>query len=210
MSGVCRVLKPALQLVFRFKAFAYAVGRAYDDYCWPLKLSLVVLFSISFGTATNFGQSNSISADWRSMVFSDAFELKDRTFPFISNGYLVSYRPILSHPTDAIRLVDLDTGLRRDVTFPMTDANPVLINDVEVTTRWTLLVAGSVGQRQIRESGNFIAELNMTGQTLVDIRLGTYEPEGICTTSDGSIWTLGRDPKPDSWNTHIRCCEDII
>jgi hypothetical protein len=147
------------------------------------------------------GQSLTPPADWKHRAYPDAFNLDERTFPIISNGYLVSFRPRIVHPvpSDSIHLDDLATGVSRDIALSAGDGYPGWVNDVVVTPKpkQSVLVAGSVGESKDPTNTNFLEILDITGRKISSIQLGSYEPYRICATADGTFWSLGTDLKAE-------------
>jgi hypothetical protein len=135
-------------------------------------------------------------------TFSGAFEW-GRTYPVVSNGYLLSFMRInISGPGIPIVVYPLSNQTRQDLSFTSMGTRTT-IADMAVTVNQQLLVAGTyttVVSSQEASSAHFIAQVDMKGNALNTFNLGQYDAERICATGDGTFWTLG--PTTDSTGTN--------
>lgn len=170
--------------------------------CHPL--GVLIRYSLStylllFLAASAFAQ-NFLPAPWQQKVLTNAFA-SHRSFPQIGNGYLWSFRPKLAEGdhSDAIYLNLLARNQPAVIQFWIDGASDIWINDVAVSPDHSMLVAGSYFRSAEGSENHFVAQLDLTGRTLLVTNLGQYEPEEICATNDGTVWTFGQD-----WNAELR------
>jgi hypothetical protein len=158
-------------------------------------LPLVLTISCCAGA---FAQVGALPAPWQQKAFKNAAysDASERSLPRISNGYLLSFQRVIRNgpKSDTIVLDSLTSGRETQFPFWVSGASTIWLDEVAVTPGHRLLVAGSFS-RPDGTIGNFIKVLTMAGKTLASIGMQTYEPEMVCTESDGTIWTLGQDWK---------------
>jgi hypothetical protein len=149
------------------------------------------LFGNSF-IGSCFAQVTVLEAPWTQKVLVDTFS-PDRSFPQIRDGYLLTFRRAFSEAHDAILLTSLGGDDSKAVSFRLNGASRVWIDDVTVSSRRSILVAGAYIRVDSASEHRFIAQLDLAGNVVSTVDLGPYEAERICATSDGTIWTFGQE-----------------
>ena len=122
-----------------------------------------------------------------------AFAL-DRTFPIISNGYLLAHRRTVTPATqqDAVFVLALKTAQERVVPFWLPEASEIRLEAAAIRANGSVLLGGSYSRRSDSTEVTFVAELAPTGEIVARHNLDDYVPERLCGASDGGFWTFGQ------------------
>ena len=119
----------------------------------------------------------------------------DRTFPVISNGYLLAHRRVVTSATqqDAVFVLSLKTAEQRVVRFWLPEASEIRLETAAIRADGSVLLGGSYSPlSQDPTEATFVAELAPTGEVVARYNLGEYLPERLCATPDGGFWTFGQ------------------
>lgn len=111
--------------------------------------------------------------------------------PEFSNGYLIWFpRQLATTNQTSFLLTNVADNTQRYVELSL-DKAAAVVEDASTTRSGTLLIAGSY----VRSGSisNFLGTLDPVGTYSVSVDLGVYTPERICSTADGTIWTLGQE-----------------
>jgi hypothetical protein len=118
----------------------------------------------------------------------------DRGPVVYANDHLIeNLRSLPAKRADAILVTNLQNGQRESVPFWIEGAQQVQIESATMTVSGNLLVAGTfLSSTQRDVTNNFISEVNTSGETQARYDTGSYTPERICSSDDGSFWSLGQ------------------
>jgi len=127
----------------------------------------------------------------RQLAASESFGLD--ALPRVGNGYLWSFQHVISDSRNSTILVSsVASNERVQLPFWISGASVIRIEDVAVTPGHTVLIAGTFERSSDPSERHFVTEMDLSGKTLATFDLGEYEPERVCGTQDGTVWTLGQ------------------
>ncbi len=117
----------------------------------------------------------------------------EKSFPSVSNGFLVSFTRELTSPGN-VDLRDLSTLKGRTPPFWLSAASKISLYDAAVTSdKRSLVLAGTYTPSAGGSDVHFIAIQDLsTGKASLIKPAGDYVPLRVCAASDGTIWTLGQ------------------
>jgi hypothetical protein len=138
-------------------------------------------------------QSPVLSPPWQQQAMGGI--TPQRTIPKIEHGYLLQFMPHVKDGPAAgmIHWNSLATQRQGDLSFWLPGASEIWLNDVGATPDGNILVAGTYAESGQNSVNNFLAWVDPAGTILQTVNPGSYEPERVCATNDGNIWTLGQD-----------------
>ena len=138
-------------------------------------------------------QSPVLSPPWQQQAMGGI--TPQRTIPKIEHGYLLQFMPHVKDGPAAgmIHWNSLATQRQGDLSFWLPGASEIWLNDVGATPDGNILVAGTYAESGQNSVNNFLAWVDPAGTVLQTVNPGSYEPERVCATNDGNIWTLGQD-----------------
>jgi len=137
-----------------------------------------------------FQQVISLSSPSQTLTLPGAFTWA-RTYPSVANGYLVSFtRSATAGKSNTIFLMSLANSVQHKVSFNVPGSQITILDDVSVSAGGDLIVAGSYATGT--SSSHFLDKVSLDGNVLSAVALGDYEATRVCSTADGSTWTLGQ------------------
>jgi len=161
--------------------------------------SLVLLVAVAALPSAELPSPGILAAPWQQKALPNTFGPRGlrRTFPTLSNGYLLSYaRTVESGKSHSIFLTALNSGKETVLPFWLPAAASIRLEAGTVNARGEVLLAGTytLARANVRSNVevNFISRLDQRGRVLSTTNLGDYTAERICTTNNGSLWTLGQ------------------
>jgi hypothetical protein len=160
-------------------------------YCYIFAFLLLSIFG--FCTKDTLGQTVILPAAWQHKSFPNAFVPHQRTFPRISNGFLWSrLNELTKAEPDSIVLEPIDGGPGHSISFWIPGASKIWLEDAAITQDRKIIVVGSFERLGDSTQNNFVSQLDFQGRVLSMSSLGEYEPERVCSTSDGTVWMIGQ------------------
>jgi hypothetical protein len=157
-----------------------------------LGVLVIICFTLCYAAPTA-AQSTALTSSAKEAVFPNLFAAGKRTFPEIGNGHVWSFRPVLRAPSnDVIHLDSLAGDAQQTIGFWLPAAETIWISGVTVTPAGRILVIGTYSRATGSLMTNFVAEVDSTGHVVATHDLGDYEPSGVCSAKDGTIWMLGQ------------------
>jgi len=141
------------------------------------------------------GQSSGVSIT-STKAFPTAFS-PSRSFPVVSNGYILSFGRTVTPQNGATIQVTSLAGIDLQVPFaPPGNAHIAMLTRASMTAAGDLVVAGqSAGSNG---TTGFVVEQSLGGKISSAINTGSYIPTQVCSAADGTIWTLGQVPSIES------------
>ena len=138
--------------------------------------------------------SREVQEPWQRQTFA-AFSLQ-RSFPIISNGYLLAHKRTVTAEThkDAVFVLTLKTRERRTIPFQLPGAFEIRLETAAVRANGNVLLGGSYTRSaDDAAAATFVAELAQTGDLVARYDLANYLPERLCAAPDGGFWTFGQN-----------------
>jgi hypothetical protein len=134
-----------------------------------------------------------VSAPVKQMQFASAFSA-DRTFPVVSNGYLVSFSRIITpgSPSNVV-LTSLTTGEDLRVSLSIPGASKYVLEDAALTPDLRLLAVGSYAKSADGAPQGIVATMDLTGKVISTAQMGRFVASHICAATDGTFWALGQE-----------------
>jgi hypothetical protein len=115
------------------------------------------------------------------------------TLPVVSNGYLVSFaRTVAPGKSINIRATSLATGESSLVPFAASGTAGAVLLGGAMTASHHLLLGGQSQPVGGGSPQGFIAETDLTGNTVATVQTGDFLPTRVCAGANGSVWTLGQ------------------
>lgn len=174
----------------RREAAAASISR---NYARP-GLSVILAFALLLGLAGSaFSQPTFIlPAASQKTAFPGAFE-KERSFPTVSNGFLISFVREINAPGGVV-LNNLNTTKISSPLFWLPGASKITLQDAGVSPDRRLLLLTGMYTPQIQgDDVPFIAAQELsTGKVSVINPAGDFVPVRVCATADNTIWALGQ------------------
>jgi len=150
-----------------------------------------VFFLLCCLTVGAVAQSNAIPSPWQRKTEPGAFS-RERSIPRVDRGYLFSFRRrILDDSKSNLLVRSLATGDETLMTFWITGASEIRVEDVAVGPTGQVYVAGSMMQPASLSLTNFVAAVDSSGSPTKVTDLGSYRPKRLCVANDGTFWTFG-------------------
>jgi hypothetical protein len=167
-----------------------------------MKYALIVAIIATIGVWTNTLPS-ALGADLQAppqKIFPGAFG-NNRTFPIVSNGYLLSYRrTVIDNNAPVIFVTSLASGQTVQLPFWIPGAWEISLENGSVNSSGHVALAGSystspsdiLSASPDARATNFLAKVDRRGRVVALYDLGQYTAERTCAANDGSVWTFGQ------------------
>jgi len=138
----------------------------------------------------SLAQGQRLKPSWQLGSYASAFSTT-RTFPRLSNGFLVSFTRIIRQGAPSnIVVTSLYWDKQWQVPFASSDGSEIVLHDAAIA-QGNLLIAGS--KSSSGSNSSFVAEVTFNGELISMVNLGSYVPTRVCATGDDSFWALGSD-----------------
>jgi hypothetical protein len=153
----------------------------------------VLVLSLMISASAQSASQTAPPAAQKQLTLDGAFST-ERTFPVISNGYLISFSRVgASGNPISIVLHSLQTGNQQQILFSLPNASKVTLLDAAVSTGFNgIVVAGSYLLSGAGEEQAFLGQVDFFGTVTSIVPLGAYTPERVCAASDSTYWTFGQ------------------
>ena len=115
--------------------------------------------------------------------------------PKWSNGFFAIH-DLAEVPIPSVHLIDANGLVRRLAVLQLPDAARMIVNDVAVSAKGMLAVAGTAFASD-GSSSSYILWLDSANKIRQMARTSPYAPTRICFTDDEVLWAAGREYEPD-------------
>src|ERR1700733_6501518 len=167
---------------------------------WVFLLALATLgFCCGQDSAINTWQQKSLPGGFSQM----------RTVPVVTNGYLLSFVRVAQSAPKDVFLMSLADGSQKNVAVQakgvLTDVGMTMGGNVvfaSLSASVSVDASSSAGpfNASVGGVGGLVGSADSSGNTMFLTDTGVYSPFRVCSSSDGSVWTLGQvlgnEPNP--------------
>jgi len=122
-----------------------------------------------------------------------------KTFPVFANGSLLTFPRTITagRPDKNVVLRTLPGVTQQLIPFWLTNATSILVQDATVTPNNTIVAVGTYSKGDAANI-NFLSYIDSAaGNISATQDLGNYEASRVCSSADGTIWTLGQSLNPN-------------
>lgn len=164
-------------------------------------LSYVAMISSLFNASAQQLLPDPLVHPWKQEVYAGSFG-RGMSYPALANGYLLSYshkQTKLGQTASQVtfRMTSLTTGTVATLSLSL-PASDVMIDDAEPGPGGSLVVAGVYAAQDTSKPTSFITSIVAGGSGGYLLTLGTFHPDRVCVSPNGTTWVLGHDPNREA------------
>lgn len=160
---------------------------------WQLSLGTVLLIALGLVYSMSAQQAVQQGGQGTQLMFNTS-----RSFPKLSNGYLIAFDRQATSATQASIIVG-DSGGKTALEYQLEwpdDGHHVIADAAVIASEQIVVVEAATDPSS--QIGSYALVDNVVTHAVTHIDLGSYRPTHVCTQPDGAIWILGQDDQAEA------------